>query len=314
MYNGSINETIADKQESSSSEPEFIEVLTAVERIVELVSNGLFSDAARSIKSNREKLCSLPQILKSFCTAQGCPPGNSIKPESIQLDCGKPLALEHTVAETVSLKEFAHLIHNESVEEYAPISLDKLTVCPMETIYFKEYSYPQYFDTFLKHLFDTLSGRFKAALLILEREQNTIGMRRYTEGFATEEGQINEYFKENGFLKLAVLKPNAGLIEAVCMLGLEMLVVYDKTGSDVDLLSGSGLRKLYLARSASDLKFFNLPAKRCIVRNLPNCALSLEALDIYKEISNEDIKRKLYRKHFIEPFLSNLKNMEEDLL
>lgn len=298
-------------------EAHYLELTSAIKPIMELISNGLYSDAVKSIKVNRDKLYPLPEVLKALYDTnrrligsmepQSTPPVVEDGTDSDQ----KPLATQARAFSPAppapgNSAAFEERAHDRDTEEFQTIQLNKMDSALKKVIYFKEYSYPAYFNSFVKYLHCQLSSIAKTRLLILEHCENRLSLKRYGGSFHTDlmsRGSSPPPMEDCERMVFYHLKNS--LFEPLLKDGgsYKYMIVYDKSGRDTETINGTNVYRFNLVKKESDAALFKLPAERCISNGFAGAALNLTEILRFREITNETIKQKLFKKHFIDRFL-----------
>ncbi|MCX7748167.1 MAG: hypothetical protein N2645_14975 [Clostridia bacterium] len=213
-------------------------------------------------------------------------------------------------AETEKRELAQKLSQARPVEEFYTLQINRQGTSLKYILYFKEYSHPLYFNTFFKFLCDVLLSLGKAKILIMEQMGSRINMKRYDLSYlivdsSTDAATIME--KD----KIVLFETRVKVLELLCenRSGHEILVVYDKMGFDKELLAGFKVYRLNVIRDDEDVKLFNLSVKQCISNDIEGALLNLTELERFKGISNEDIRRMIYKRQFIDGFLEALEGM-----
>lgn len=196
--------------------------------------------------------------------------------------------------------------------EFKTLQLNKLNTRLKKIIYFKEFSYPAYFNTFLKHLYEVLNSDCKTRLVVFEPPGHRINLKRYNEMFFVAFENSKDMSAAENKDRLVVFKPCSLVLEKLCT-GREdydILIVYDKSGIDADMIAGSRVYKFNLVKGRSDLRLFNLIPLHSISSGLEDTALNLKEIENFKHINNESIRKKIYKKHFIDSFIKSLSDFE----
>lgn len=290
---------------------EYIEVYNAVRLVSELVANSLFSDALKSIRSKKDKFIRLPDILEQLYYANP-EQRELVAAESIQA----PAELRKTFSDKSTMETSKKECNSLLKRHYSKTSSEFNTLCMNKTdtelkyiIYFKEYSYPRYFNTFIKSLFEAINAEFKTRLLIYEQPGSKINLRKYDKKYLVEFDPQQAASCLEGHDRIVVFYPEEHYLNQLCKdkSNCEILIVYDKSGLDIDLLSGTKVQKYNLVKNKPDLNLFKLDSAVTISSDVEGTLLNLTEIPNYQGISNESIKLKLYRKHFIDSFIKEVK-------
>lgn len=285
------------------SSEDYINAMSAVKPIFELITNSLFSDAVKSVKSKKDQLAVLPEILdRLYSLNSGLQSPAMKKPESTNSTNKSPKSNLITLN-----KECISNSLTPSIKDgFETLQLNRTNSLLRQVIYFKEYSYPLFFNTFIKNLHEVLNTKFKTKLAVFEQPGSRINLRRYDDMFFIDFDAAKSKISYSDIDRLAVFQPSRNVLEQLCLTAEndEILIIYDKSGIDSDMICGSKVRKFNLVKSSSDLRTFRLNPEQTVSGSVEGVVLCLSEIEKYKEITNESIKKKLIRKKLVEPFLS----------
>ncbi|MCX7711681.1 MAG: hypothetical protein N2484_17705 [Clostridia bacterium] len=338
-YSHNLTQELTPPTEPVFSAEEYQRLQSAIRPIFELISNGLFSDALKSIKVKKDQLLCLPDILEKLYlsninllvkpaitpaspTIENSSSESAFEKSELYRSVPKKAVKNNIISLNTSLssvistssenKGHSFIFSGNSDDihgEFTPFQLNKTACSLRHIIYFKEYSYPLYFNTFLKYLVEVLSQQFKTRLVIFEQISSRLNLKRYDDLFLTDIPSINAKTQLEGRNKLVLFHPSEEIMQEVCsnQEGYEILVIYDKCGFEKDFVTGFKVRKFDLVKSASDVQLFKLTSNDCISSGIKELALDLTSLPKFKEIKHEGIRMKLYKKLLIDPFLNTCK-------
>lgn len=159
-------------------------------------------------------------------------------------------------------------------------------------IYFKEYTPVSYFTTFLKHFSSLLSQSVALSkVVVIENDNNTTRIPLYLEKdyvYLTDGTEMERMVLGN----LVTCGNNLKLINYLIQnsLKLDILLLYDRTGVNYDLVVGQNVIKFHLLKNMQDKDILGIDSNN-IISNEPNEHFFLGKINEYKEIEgNPDLE------------------------
>ena len=201
------------------------------------------------------------------------------------------------------------------VYDFVEVNLNRLQVVSNSldaVVYIKEYSYPLYFNSLLMGFFDYFTKQgVKVKLAVYEDPQNKLRLKTY-EGFFRVTSEMAETGK--GFMgqpKLLITEPRTIVTETLFGNSddSKMLIILDRTGSDKEIVIGSGKLDLKAVKSKSDALVHRLPFSECISSSMPEAGFNIPVIDSYRDVQTPLVREKLLKSKVVLPFLNFIKSM-----
>jgi len=166
-----------------------------------------------------------------------------------------------------------------------------------KVIYFKEISYPKYFNSFLKAFRDNLLRKGLSSRLVIVQEKNDFAGIKYSDflyiNTVSDSGIYNFDGKENIVCNIV----NDKVIDRILKNedNFDLIIIVDKLGKDFDFVTGFNVDKFYLIANKSDIELYGVPVDRTIANGDESVFINLQENQEYTKVSNQKIKFRLYR-------------------
>ena len=196
------------------------------------------------------------------------------------------------------------------INDFREVNLNRFDTTVKQVIYFKEYSYPKYFNTFMKFLYEVLSKQNKVRFVVYENPCNKIGLKRYEDFTILAGGMLNDTINLDGKDKIVLTEPRRELTEQILSNkdAYDAIIILDRTQDEKFIVTGSVVLNFSVGRSRKDLSRYKAPIEYSITNDTDDAAVNLAYSSKYASVSNEAIKCKLYKIEFISKFLEAVVN------